>query len=98
MALTFLLYLPDSVTYVMYPRLLHTYGESGRQAAAIRPPVERTLQATSVLVPFLCGLAFLFAPAGGEPRAAQVRCRGSARCACSASGRWRSRSRTSRRS
>ena len=62
MALTFLLYLPDSVTYVIYPRLLKAYGESGRDAAAIREPVERTLQGTSVLVPFLCGLASLLAP------------------------------------
>jgi O-antigen/teichoic acid export membrane protein len=61
MALTFLLYLPDSVTYVIYPRLLHKYGESGGDAASIRPPVERVMQAISILVPFLSGLAFLFA-------------------------------------
>ena len=62
MALTFLLYLPDSVTYVIYPRLLRTFGESGRDATAIQPSVERALQATSLVVPFLCGLAFLVAP------------------------------------
>jgi O-antigen/teichoic acid export membrane protein len=61
MALTFLLYMPDSVTYVMYPRLLSAFGEGGRDTAAIRPSVERALQAISVLVPFLSGLAFLFA-------------------------------------
>jgi len=61
MALTFLLYLPDSVTYVIYPNLLKTYGASGGNARSIRPDVDRALQATSVLVPFLCGVAFLFA-------------------------------------
>jgi O-antigen/teichoic acid export membrane protein len=61
MALTFLLYMPDSVTYVMYPRLLHAFGESSRDPASIRPSIERVLQAISVLVPFLSGLAFLFA-------------------------------------
>jgi O-antigen/teichoic acid export membrane protein len=61
MALSFLLYIPDSVTYVLYPRLLRTFGESGRDPASIRPAVERALQVTSVLVPFLSGIAFLLA-------------------------------------
>lgn len=59
MALTFLLYLPDSLTYVSYPRLLRDYGASGQDPAAIRPQVLRVLRAMSVLVPVMCGIAFV---------------------------------------
>ncbi|HTR97234.1 MAG TPA: oligosaccharide flippase family protein [Candidatus Acidoferrales bacterium] len=59
MALTFLLYLPDSVTYVLYPQLLRDFGMSGRNAASIRPRVERVLRLSSVMVPALCGAAYL---------------------------------------
>ncbi len=59
MALTFLLYLPDSIAYVVYPRLLHDFSASGRDPAAIRPMVARVFRASSLLVPLLCGLAYL---------------------------------------
>jgi len=59
MALTFLLYLPDSVTYVLYPQLLREFGQSGRQPASIRPRVERVFRLSSVLVPALCAVAYL---------------------------------------
>jgi len=61
MALTFILYLPDSVSYVMYPQLLRKFGESGRDVAFIRPRVERVLQASSVFIPALSAIAYLCA-------------------------------------
>lgn len=61
MALTFLLYLPDSVAYVVYPRLLREFGEAGRDPAALRPNVERILVGTALLVSLLSGLAYLLA-------------------------------------
>lgn len=61
MALTLLLYLPDAVTYVLYPQLLRVFGENAQDPESIRPRVERVLQASSVLVPALAGVAFLFA-------------------------------------
>ncbi len=60
MALTFLLYLPDSVGYVVYPQLLRRYGELGQDPGAIRERVERLLQAMAVSVPLLSGLAYLW--------------------------------------
>lgn len=60
MALTFLLYLPDSVGYVVYPQLLRRYGEAGEDPTAIRERVERLLQAMAVSVPLLSGLAYLW--------------------------------------
>lgn len=59
MALTFLLYLPDSIAYVVYPRLLHDFSASGRDPAAIQPMLRRVFRASSLLVPLLCGLAYL---------------------------------------
>lgn len=59
MALAFLMYVPDSITFVMYPRLLSVFGESGRDPQAIRPRVERVLLLFSVLLPLLCGVAWL---------------------------------------
>jgi O-antigen/teichoic acid export membrane protein len=59
MALTFLMYMPDSIAYVIYPRLLREYGQSGQDPESIRPQVERVLQLFSVLVPPLCALAYL---------------------------------------
>ncbi len=59
MALTFLMYMPDSVAYVLYPRLLRQFGQSGRDPEAIRPQVERVLQLFSIMVPPLCGAAYL---------------------------------------
>ena len=59
MALTLLLYLPDSISYVLYPQLLRGYRESGDVPAAIRPRAQRAIQTVSAVVPGLCGLAFL---------------------------------------
>ena len=61
MALTFILYLPDSISYVMYPQLLRMFGESGRDASFIRPRVERVLRAAAVFVPALSAMAYLCA-------------------------------------
>lgn len=61
MALTFLLYLPDSVAYVVYPRFVREFGEAGRDPAALRPNVERILVGIALLVSLLCGLAYLLA-------------------------------------
>jgi O-antigen/teichoic acid export membrane protein len=60
MALTFLLYAPDSVTYVLYPRLQKDYAAAGRDPEAIREAVERVLRASSLLVPALAVAAFMF--------------------------------------
>ncbi|MBI5171086.1 MAG: oligosaccharide flippase family protein [Candidatus Eisenbacteria bacterium] len=61
MALTFLLYMPDAVTYVMYPRLLKQFGEDGGDPAGIREVVQRVLRTSSIFVPVLSGLVFLAA-------------------------------------
>ncbi len=61
MALTFLLYLPDSVTFVIYPQLLSRFDASGRDPESIRARVERVLQASSIAVPALCAIAALCA-------------------------------------
>ena len=61
MALTFLLYLPDSVTFVIYPQLLSRFDASGRNPESIRARVERVLQAVSIAVPALCAIAALCA-------------------------------------
>jgi O-antigen/teichoic acid export membrane protein len=61
MALTFLLYVPDSVTYVLYPQLVREFGESEQNPGSIRPRIERVLQASSLIVPALGAVAFLFA-------------------------------------
>ncbi len=61
MALTLLLYLPDSIAYVLYPRLLHRFSQEGGDPAAIGDRVRRVLQVMAVLVPLLSGIAFLWA-------------------------------------
>jgi O-antigen/teichoic acid export membrane protein len=61
MAVTFLLYLPESVSYVLYPRLVMRYRESGARAEALRDLVVRPLLAMSLVVPALTALAYLFA-------------------------------------
>lgn len=60
MALAFLLYAPDAVTYVLYPRLQRDYAASGNDPEAIRERVEKVLRASSMLVPALAALVFLF--------------------------------------
>ena len=61
MALSFMLYLPDSIAYVLYPRLLNEFRRQDRQPEAIRGHVERSLGVLSVLMPALCGVAYLLA-------------------------------------
>ena len=61
MALGFMLYLPDSIAYVLYPRLLRDFRHHDRQPEAIRDQVERTLRTLAVIVPALCGVAYLLA-------------------------------------
>ena len=60
-ALTFMLYLPDSIAYVLYPRLLREYGRHAGRPEAIRAGVERALGALAIIVPALCGVAYLLA-------------------------------------
>lgn len=61
MAVGFLLTLPDAISYVLYPRLLRTFRESGDDPTSIRPHVHRAMRALSILVPALCGLGYLAA-------------------------------------
>jgi Na+-driven multidrug efflux pump len=49
------------VAYVVYPQLLRSYYEADGDPAAIRGRVERVLRLLALLVPGLCGLAFLCA-------------------------------------
>ncbi|HTO92075.1 MAG TPA: lipopolysaccharide biosynthesis protein [Candidatus Sulfotelmatobacter sp.] len=60
-ALTLLMYVPDSATYVLYPRLLQGYRAGGDQPEAIRDHVIVALTVLSTLTPALGGLAFLAA-------------------------------------
>ena len=61
MALTFMLYLPDSIGFVLYPRLLLDFRRGDNRPEAIRSRVERSLRALAVVMPGLCGIAFLVA-------------------------------------
>lgn len=61
MALAFMLYLPDAVTYVLYPRLQRDFAASGNDVGAIREQVERVLRASSILVPAFGAVAFFLA-------------------------------------
>jgi len=61
MALTFMLYLPDSIAFVLYPRLLLDFRRGDNHPEVIRPRVERSLRALAVVMPGLCGIAFLVA-------------------------------------
>ena len=59
MGLTFLLYLPDSIAYVIYPRLVSRLSEGGQDPAAIRDQAERVILAVGLFVPVLCGAVFV---------------------------------------
>lgn len=59
-----LLYLPDSIAYVLYPHLLRRYHAEGSRPEAIREQVVRSFQVLAVVVPALCGLTFLAAREG----------------------------------
>ncbi|HKQ58283.1 MAG TPA: oligosaccharide flippase family protein [Candidatus Eisenbacteria bacterium] len=58
-ALALLMNIPDSITFVMYPRLLRQFSEGGRDIASIRPRVERVLWMFAVILPPVCGVAYL---------------------------------------
>jgi O-antigen/teichoic acid export membrane protein len=60
-ALTLLMYLPDSATYVLYPRLSQGFRAGGDRPEAIREHVSTALTVLGTLTPALCGLAFLAA-------------------------------------
>jgi O-antigen/teichoic acid export membrane protein len=61
MVMGMLLYLPDSLGYVLYPRLLRDYTAAEGDPEAIRAPVERSMRAISLALPALCALAFIAA-------------------------------------
>src|SRR5205085_733115 len=56
-----LMYLPDSLAYVLYPRILARYHEAGRDPEAVRDMVERALRLVSLMLPLFCALAYLVA-------------------------------------
>ncbi|MBI1797522.1 MAG: oligosaccharide flippase family protein [Candidatus Eisenbacteria bacterium] len=58
-ALTFLLTLPDAVSYVLYPQLVRRYREGGDDPAAIRDHVERAVRVLAIAVPAFCAIAYL---------------------------------------
>jgi O-antigen/teichoic acid export membrane protein len=58
-AVTLLMYLPDSATYVFYPRLLKKMREGGDRPELIQDSVIGVLRILMVLTPALGGLAFL---------------------------------------
>jgi O-antigen/teichoic acid export membrane protein len=61
MAVTVLLYLSDSVSYVLYPRLVTRYRESGGDATAMCRLALRPLRTISLLLPWVTALAYLAA-------------------------------------
>lgn len=60
-ALTLMLYLPDSVSYVLYPRLLRKYHQAGDRPEALHGDFERTTRTLALVVPVLCGIVYLAA-------------------------------------
>lgn len=61
MALGLMLYLPDAVTYVLYPRLQREFAEAGGDPASIRERIEKVLRTSAILVPAFGAVAFFFA-------------------------------------
>lgn len=61
MGLTLLMYLPDSITYVLYPRMLRRYSQEENGQAAIRDLALRVIQVMAVVVPLLSGIGYLWA-------------------------------------
>lgn len=60
-AFTLLMYLPDSATYVFYPRLLQRFRAAGDRPEAVRESVLGVLRVLTTVTPALGGLAFLAA-------------------------------------
>lgn len=61
MGLTLLMYLPDSISYVLYPRMLRRYSQESHDPAAIRDLALRVIQVMAVVVPLLSGIGYLWA-------------------------------------
>lgn len=61
MAVTFLLYLSDSVSYVLYPRLVARYREQGGDPRAMQALVMGPQRALSLLLPWVTALVYLSA-------------------------------------
>jgi len=61
MVMGMLLYLPDALGYVLYPRLLRDYHAAGRDPEVIRDPIERSMRAISLVLPALCAIAYIAA-------------------------------------
>lgn len=61
MALALMLYLPDSVSYVIYPQLQKRYHEAGDRPEVLHDPFERTMRTLALLVPIFCGMVYLAA-------------------------------------
>ncbi len=58
-AMTFLLTLPDAVSYVLYPELTRRFRQAGDDPAAIRDHVERAVRVLAFGTPALCAIAYL---------------------------------------
>ena len=61
MVLALMLYAPDAVTFVLYPKMQREFSASGNDPESIRPQIEQVLRASSILVPALAAGAFFFA-------------------------------------
>ena len=60
-ALTLVMYLPDSATFVFYPRLIQRFREGGDRPEAVQGSVLTVLKVLTVVTPALGGIAYLFA-------------------------------------
>lgn len=61
MALALMLYLPDAVSYVLYPRLQREFAASGNDPESIRERVEKALRVSAIFVPAFGAVAFFLA-------------------------------------
>ncbi len=60
--LTLLMAVPDSLTYVSYPKLVKLFSASGEDPESIRERVERLVRGVAVGLPLVAGLCALWAP------------------------------------
>ena len=60
--LTLLMAIPDSLTYVSYPKLVKLFSQSGQDPESIRERVERMARGVSIGLPLVAGLCALWAP------------------------------------
>lgn len=59
MVLNLLMYVPDSLSYVLYPQFLTAYRAAGDRPEAIRDQALRALKTLAVAMPALAGIAYL---------------------------------------